>query len=153
MIFRILHWTCRGLLAGIFLYTGYIKVESPLQFAAVMFGYKLFPDSLILPLSHYFPWIEIALGILLLIGWKIRYVSMGACGLLTTFIVILAVTYLRGIDANCGCFSFEDRITPFTIARDALILLPALYLAVEPQLRARMGSVQISVKDKPTRPS
>jgi putative oxidoreductase len=140
MIFRILHWTCRGLLAGIFLYTGFIKVESPLQFAAVLFGYKLFPDSLILPLSHYFPWIEIALGILLLIGWRIRYVSMGACGLLATFIVILAVTYLRGIEANCGCFSFDDRITALTVARDALIILPALYLVAEPMLRSRLDS-------------
>jgi len=140
MILQILHWTCRGLLAGIFLYTGYIKIESPLQFAAVLFGYKLFPDSLILPLSHYFPWVEIALGILLLVGWKMRYISMGACGLLTTFVVILAVTYLRGIDANCGCFSFDDRITPLTLARDALIILPALYLVAEPMLRSRLDS-------------
>jgi uncharacterized membrane protein YphA (DoxX/SURF4 family) len=140
MTFRILHWISRGLLGGIFLYTGYIKLESPLQFAAILSGYKLFPDSLILPLSNNFPWVEIALGILLLAGWKIRYVSMGACGLLTTFIVILAVTYLRGIDANCGCFSFEDRITPLTIARDALIILPALYLAAEPILHARRPS-------------
>jgi putative oxidoreductase len=139
MIFRILHWTCRALLSGIFLYTGYIKLESPLQFAAVLFGYKLFPDSIILPLSYYFPWVEIALGILLIIGWKIRCVALGACGLLTTFIVILSVTHLRGIDANCGCFSFNDPITPLTIARDALIILPALYLAAEPVLRARLG--------------
>jgi len=131
---------CRVGLAATFLYTGYIKIEHQLQFAAVLFGYRLFPDSLILPLSRYFPWLEIAFGILLLVGWKIRYVSVGACVLLTMFIVILAVTYLRGIDANCGCFSFEDRITPLTIARDALILLPALYLAAEPVWRARRNS-------------
>lgn len=97
-------------------------------------------DSLIMPLSHYFPWIEIALAILLLIGWKIRYVSMGACGLLAAFIVNLAVNYLRGIDANCGCFSFDDRITALTVVRDALIILPALYLIAEPMLRSRLDS-------------
>ena len=68
------------MLGGIFLYTGYIKLESPLQFAAILSGYKLFPDSLIVPHTYYFPWVEIALGILLLIGWKIRYVSLGTCG-------------------------------------------------------------------------
>ena len=114
-IFRALHWTCRIVLGGIFLYTGHIKLESPLQFAAILFGYKLFLDSLILLLTHYFPWVEIALGILLLVGWKIRYVSLAACGLLATFIAVLTTTYLRGIDANCGCFSFNDRITPLTI--------------------------------------
>jgi hypothetical protein len=112
-------------------------VESQLQFAAVLYGYRLFPDSVILPLSRYFPWLEIALGILLLGGWRIRHVSLAACGLLATFIAILAVTYVRGIEANCGCFSFDDRITPLTIVRDALIILPALYLVVEPMLRTR----------------
>jgi uncharacterized membrane protein YphA (DoxX/SURF4 family) len=125
------------LLAGVFLYTGYIKLESPLQFAAILFGYRLFPDGLILPLSRYFPWVEIALGVLLIAGWKTRYVAMAALGLLATFTVVLTITYLRGIDANCGCFSFDDRITPLTVARDALIMLPALYLAFEPRNRGR----------------
>jgi uncharacterized membrane protein YphA (DoxX/SURF4 family) len=132
-----LHWICRLGLAGIFTYTGYIKLESPLQFAAVLYGYKLFPDSLILPMSKYFPWVEIALAILVLIGWKMRYVALAACGLLMSFIGILTVTYLRGIDANCGCFSFSDRITPLTLVRDGMILLPALYLAVESFMRRR----------------
>jgi uncharacterized membrane protein YphA (DoxX/SURF4 family) len=138
--FRALHWACRIVLGGVFLYTGYIKLESPLQFAAILSGYKLFPDSLIVPLTYYFPWVEIALGILLLVGWKIRYVSLSACGLLATFIAVLTITYLRGIDANCGCFSFDDRITPLTILRDGLIILPAIYLAADSALRARRGS-------------
>ena len=62
MVLRILHWLSRCVLAGIFLYTGYIKIRSPLQFAAVLSGYQLFPDSLILPLADYFPWVEIALA-------------------------------------------------------------------------------------------
>lgn len=131
MIYKIIHWICRGLLAGVFLYTGYIKLESPLQFAAVLFGYKLFPDSIILPMSTYFPWIEIAIGIAFIVGWKMRYVALAGCGLLAMFIAALSITYFRGIDANCGCFSFDDRITPLTIVRDGIIIVPAIYLAVE----------------------
>ncbi len=130
MIMRILHWLCRIILSGIFLYTGYIKLRSPLQFAAVLAGYQLFPDSLILPMADYFPWVEIALGVLLLAGWKIRYVAVAACALLASFLTVLSITYFRGIDANCGCFSFEDRISPLTLGRDTLILLPALFLAL-----------------------
>ncbi len=130
MILRILHWLSRIVLSGIFLYTGYIKLRSPLQFAAVLAGYQLFPDSLILPMADYFPWVEIALGVLLLAGWKIRYVAVAACALLASFLTVLSITYFRGIDANCGCFSFEDRISPLTLGRDTLILLPALFLAL-----------------------
>lgn len=130
MLLRILHWLSRCILAGIFLYTGYIKIRSPLQFAAVLSGYQLFPDSLILPLTDYFPWIEIALGVLLLIGWKIRYVAIAACALLAAFLTVLTITYFRGIEANCGCFSFDDRISLLTLGRDTLILVPALFLAI-----------------------
>ncbi|HYK90966.1 MAG TPA: MauE/DoxX family redox-associated membrane protein [Acidobacteriota bacterium] len=134
-IFRMLHWACRVILAGIFLYSGYVKLQSPLQFAAAITGYKLVPDSLVFPLATYLPWLEIALGVLLLSGWKVRYVALGASALLLGFIAILTTTYLRGIDADCGCFGFGDKISPKTIARDMLILLPAIYLAVEFRLR------------------
>ncbi|MGD0310400.1 MAG: MauE/DoxX family redox-associated membrane protein [Acidobacteriota bacterium] len=138
--FRILHWVCRIGLGSTFLYTGYIKLDSPLQFAAILYGYQLFPTSLILPLSEYFPWFEIALGVLLLTGWKMRCAAIAASGLLATFIGMLTLTYLRGSDANCGCFSFDDRITPLTIARDGLIILPALYLAAESFLQRHRTS-------------
>jgi len=136
MVLRILHWICRLGLAGTFFYTGYIKLgpgllEPNLQFAAVLYGYRLFPEPLLMPLARYFPWVEIALAILLLVGWKMRYVALAACALIASFISILTITYLRGIDANCGCFSFDDRIGPLTIVRDGLILLPALYLLAE----------------------
>ncbi len=137
---RILHWACRIILAGIFLYSGYIKIESPLQFAAAITGYKLVPDTLVFPLATYLPWLEIALGVLLLSGWKVRYTALGASGLLLAFIAILTVTYLRGIDADCGCFGYGDKISPKTIARDGMILLPAIYLALEFRLRKAVTS-------------
>ena len=141
---RILHWACRLFLAGVFLYSGYIKVQSPLEFAGALSGYKLFPDALIFPMATYFPWLEIALGVLFLIGWKIRYVAIGGAALLLVFTVLLTVTYLRGIDANCGCFGFGDRISPRTIARDSLMLLPALLLVFETRLK-KLAAAETSV--------
>ncbi len=132
---RILHWACRLILAGVFLASGYIKWRSPLEFAAAIAGYKLVPDSFIYPLATWLPWLEIALGLLLLAGWKIRYVALGAAALLVCFTVILTVTYARGIDADCGCFGFGHRISPLTIARDMLILLPAVLLVFEGRVR------------------
>ena len=137
---RVIHWACRLLLAGIFIYSGYVKIQAPLQFSAAISGYKLVPDSLVLPLATYLPWLELALGALLLSGWKIRYVAVGAAALLFSFTVILTVTYLRGIEADCGCFGFGDRITPRTIARDLLIVLPALFLILEKRFGRRTAT-------------
>jgi uncharacterized membrane protein YphA (DoxX/SURF4 family) len=147
MILNALHWLSRCVLAGVFIYSGYVKAQATLQFAVAITGYKLVPESLILPLATYLPWIEIALGVFLLIGWKIRYFSLATAGLLLFFIVILLITYYRGIEANCGCFGFGDRISLKTIARDGLFLIPAVFLVVERRIRARWmkGSAPASV--------
>mgnify|MGYP001218825413 CR=1 FL=1 len=137
MILNLLRWLSRLFLAGVFIYSGYIKAKAPLQFAAALTGYQLLPENLIWPVANYFPWIEIALGAALLIGWKIRYFSLGAVGLLLFFTVLLLVTYFRGINANFGCFSFDDPISLKTILRDSLLLIPAAFLAAESHIRAR----------------
>jgi putative oxidoreductase len=134
---RILNGLCRNLLGVAFLYSGYIKIHEPLQFAVTITGYKLVPEGLVFPLATYFPWVEILLGLLLLNRWKVSYVAAGAAALLLFFITILTITYMRGIEANCGCFSFSDRISPKTIMRDGLLLLPAIFLIIEDRFRVR----------------
>jgi uncharacterized membrane protein YphA (DoxX/SURF4 family) len=148
-IFQILNWVCRIVLAVMFIYTGYIKLppdpfsfgslfnifDINMQFAVVLTGYELFPDALIPFIAKWFPWAEIVLGIFLLIGWKMRYVAAAATALLLSFTIVLCITYFRGIDANCGCFDFNTKITPLTILRDGIILIPALYLLFENKIR------------------
>jgi uncharacterized membrane protein YphA (DoxX/SURF4 family) len=140
MIFRILHWLSRIILGGVFLYAAYTKLQDPLQFAANLTAYQLFPDSVIIPVTYYFPWVEIALALFLLAGWKLRYFAIATTGLLSFFIILLTVTYARGINADCGCFGHGGPITPLTLARDASILLPAVFLAFESNLRRRWQS-------------
>jgi uncharacterized membrane protein YphA (DoxX/SURF4 family) len=138
MVLKVLHWLCRLALAAVFIYSGYIKVRAPLQFAVAITGYKLVPENLIFPMAQYLPWIEIGLGVAILIGWKIRYFSAGAAALLLFFMAILTITYFRGIEASCGCFGLDDPISLKTIARDSSFLIPALYLAVENKIRKRI---------------
>ncbi len=142
---RALHWLCRLVLAGIFIYSGFIKLQEPLQFAVAITGYKLVPENFIFPLATYLPWVEVALGLGILIGWKIRFFSAAAAALLFLFIAVLAITISRGIDANCGCFSMDERISPKTIARDSLILIPAFYLLAEHRLKKRWKQSDASI--------
>ena len=140
-IFGFIHWVSRIGLAGLFLYSGYVKLQSPLQFAADIMGYQLVPASLVYPVAKYFPWLEILLGLMLLIGWRVRYWGMGASGLILFFITIITITYARGIEANCGCFGSGEKISLLTIIRDSLFLLPALFLAAEPGLRRHWQAI------------
>jgi uncharacterized membrane protein YphA (DoxX/SURF4 family) len=137
MTLKIIHWLCRLILAGVFIYSGYIKLQEPLQFAVAISGYKMVPENLIFPMAKYLPWVEVILGLAILIGWKIRYFSAATAALLLFFIVILVITISRGIEANCGCFGLDERISPLTILRDSLFLIPALYLTFESRLTKR----------------
>ena len=145
MTAKILHWLCRLILAGVFIYSGYVKVQEPLQFAVAISGYKMVPENLIFPMAQSLPWVEIFLGLAILIGWKIRYFSAATAALLFFFIVVLAITISRGIEANCGCFGLDEKISPLTILRDSLFLIPALYLVAEPQLTKRWRKPSPSV--------
>ena len=135
MVISLLTWASRVLLAGVFLYGGYTKLQAELQFAAAIAGYRLLSDNLILPVATYLPWLEILLGVLLLTGWYSRYVAGFAAGLLAFFIIIMTITYLRGIEADCGCFGVGERISPLTIARDSLFLIPAIFLVAVPRFK------------------
>jgi uncharacterized membrane protein YphA (DoxX/SURF4 family) len=137
MIERVLHWACRIFLAAIFVYAGYTKLVNELQFAASISAYQLLPPSAIMWVVKLLPGFEVILGIIILLGIKLRYTASIAGLLLAFFIAVMLVTYLRGIEADCGCFGVGEKISPLTLVRDTLMVLPALFLAGQPWLRSR----------------
>jgi uncharacterized membrane protein YphA (DoxX/SURF4 family) len=140
----VLHWICRLTLAVVFVWSGWVKVQEPLQFAVAITGYKILPDRFAFPIATYFPWFEIALGVVILSGFKIRWSSIAGAALMLFFIVLLSVTLFRGIETNCGCFGFGDKITWKTIVRDGSFLIPALFLAIESRLPRRLRDSRIN---------
>ncbi|MBU1053379.1 MAG: DoxX family membrane protein [Proteobacteria bacterium] len=134
-IIHILHWVCRLFLGCIFIYAGYTKLDNSLQFAVAIEGYKLLSPNLVIWAIKILPWVEISLGAALLLGIMIRYTAALIGGLLALFIVVMLVTYLRGIEADCGCFGIGVKISPFTLVRDSFFILPALYLYFKPRIK------------------
>ncbi len=141
---RIIHWLCRFLLGGVFIYSGYIKATATLQFAVAITGYQIVPEQYIFPVARYFPWVEIALGLIVLSGFKIRWSSVAAAGLMLFFITLLSITLYRGIDTNCGCFGFADRITWKTLLRDGSFFVPAMFLVIQSWWPKRSKTAPIS---------
>jgi uncharacterized membrane protein YphA (DoxX/SURF4 family) len=131
MIFRLLNIAARVLTGGAFLYAGITKIQAPLQFAATLEAYQLLPPALVVWVADTLPWFEVILGAALLVGWKARYIAWVAAVLLAGFIVAMAITYARGIEADCGCFGIGEKISPLTLLRDSLFMVPALYLILQ----------------------
>jgi uncharacterized membrane protein YphA (DoxX/SURF4 family) len=118
----------RVILAGIFIYAGYVKLRDPWQlFAASIASYELVPMWAGEIIAKAFPWVEIALGVGLLIGRRLLPPSSAATALLLLFFnVMLWRAFLQGKEIDCGCFGPGEALTWKTLVRDGTMLLGAL---------------------------
>jgi cation diffusion facilitator family transporter len=106
--FRRLALAARLVLAGIFLYACADKIRHPAAFAEAVFNYQILPSQLVNLAALTIPWLELALGLLLLAGIWLPGALMGSSLLLTVFLAALAFNTVRGLNISCGCFSTEE---------------------------------------------
>ena len=124
----ILSYTCRILLAVVFLLAAYEKASDPYGFASSIFAYRVVPAHVATITGVLMPIVEIAAALALIIGllWRGGAIILG--GMLLVFIAALFQAILRGIDIDCGCFGQESSPVSFRlIARNYGLLLAALF--------------------------
>jgi uncharacterized membrane protein YphA (DoxX/SURF4 family) len=121
----------RVLLGGVFLYAAWTKLRQPwLVFALSIDAYQLLPEWAVLTTARVLPWLELAIGALLLTGVWLRYVSIVAAVILGVFFLTMLVSFGKGMGIDCGCFGVGEALTAKTLARDGLLLASAITLAV-----------------------
>jgi len=77
--------------------------------------------------AHTLPFVELALGLLLLIGWRVRIWLATVSLLLLGFLSVLTRAFLLHIEIkNCGCFATPEPLTGMTLVRDGVFLAIAL---------------------------
>lgn len=106
---KINHWSYRLLrlaMAGVFIYSGVIKLLDVKGFANMVSQYGLVPDPLLAPVAIGLPVIELLAGIGLL--FEISGALTAISGMLVMFITILWYGVLKDLDIDCGCFSTEE---------------------------------------------
>jgi uncharacterized membrane protein YphA (DoxX/SURF4 family) len=128
---RWLRLLLRLMLAGVFLYAAWTKLRQPwLMFALSIDAYQLLPEWAVLTTARVLPWLELAIGVLLLIGVWLRYISILAAAILGVFFAIMLLSFGKGMGIDCGCFGVGEPLTAKTLARDGLLLAAAIMLAV-----------------------
>ena len=130
MVLRLLGWVCRLVLGGLFVFAGYVKLRNPFLFEMAVDGYRLLPAWAVIVVARTLPWLEVVLGLLLISGWMLRYMSSFASLLLGVFVTMMSIAYSRGTQATCGCFGSGEPISPRTLARDSVFLAMSIFLAV-----------------------
>jgi len=121
----------RVLLGGAFLYAAWLKLREPwMLFAMAVDAYQLLPQWAVILVARTLPWAELLLGLLLIAGKWMRFTSAAVSALLAGFLAMMAFTYLKGMQIDCGCFGSGDPISPRTLARDGGLLAAALVLTI-----------------------
>ena len=146
---RAILWTGRLLLGGIFLYAGYAKLflptmhpRPPIGIALAMFALQVDSYQLLRPwavhlVSHTLPFAEIALGLLLMVGWQLRVWATLTSLLILGFFAAVVRSYAAGLQINCGCFANPEPLTIVTVIRDGLLAALALLMTVFAYIEAR----------------
>ena len=129
-------------LAAVFLIAGGLKVGDLAASGRAVNAYDLMSYDTAKIVGAVQPFLEIALGLLLLIGLAMRLSAGIAAVLLLIFIAGIASAWARGLQIDCGCFSKGGELAGgrtaeygLEILRDAGFLILAGILLVKPRTR------------------
>lgn len=122
----------RLLFGSFFIFTGLLKLIEPREeLEAVMRAYQLFPEALIPWLSLALPWIELAIGTCLTLGFLTMAATWTGGALMLGFTLSLVYTVAMGIDLeDCGCFGSIGLQQSGSTAFIRNLLLLALYAPI-----------------------
>jgi uncharacterized membrane protein YphA (DoxX/SURF4 family) len=136
-------------LGGIFLYAGYAKIflpnmnpRPPIKIALSLFAmqvdsYQMLKPQAVNLVAHTLPFAEIALGLLLWIGWQLRIWSTLTSLIILGFFTAVVRSYALGLQINCGCFANPEPLTISTVFRDGFLAALALVMTVFAFIEAR----------------
>jgi uncharacterized membrane protein YphA (DoxX/SURF4 family) len=129
-------------LAAVWLVAGGLKLTDLAASGRAVNAYRLMPYDAAKVVGAVQPFLEIALGLLLLIGLAVRLSAGISAVLLVLFIAGIVSAWARGLQIDCGCFSKGGELSGGQspeylreIARDVGFLVLAGLLLWRPQTR------------------
>ena len=131
----------RLILGGVLLAAGGLKIGNLQKSAMSVRAYELLPTDLANFFGYVLPWIEIGMGLLLIVGAVVSIMGLLGALIMLAFIVAIAQAWARGLSIDCGCFGGGGEIDPgetkylSTILRDLGFFLLGVYLYYFPKGR------------------
>ena len=131
----------RLLLGAMWLYYCLPKLTQPTQNVAAVRNFQILPSGMVTAFAYAQPYLELSLGLLLIVGLGTRLVAALSAILLLVYIGGIISLGARGIAINCGCGGGAGQVeagqTRYTldVLRDVLYLIPAVWLLWKPKSR------------------
>jgi uncharacterized membrane protein YphA (DoxX/SURF4 family) len=122
----------RVILGLLFLYASFDKIIHPAAFAEAVKNYQLLPPVLINLTAVILPWLELFLGLFLVLGIWTAGAALWSSVLMSVFLGTFLFNLARGLDVDCGCFSSSNAGAPASVLwylfRDSAFLALALFV-------------------------
>ena len=121
----------RIIVGGIFIYSALTKITDLGYFAKSLYNYRILPEVTLNLFALLIPWLELIIGLLIVLGIFVRESALLGGILMIVFIAAISIAIVRGLDIECGCFGTKDgsRVGLMRIIEDLLILLGFIWLA------------------------
>lgn len=133
---------CRLLLAGVWLYAGATKVGDLAASTRAVKAYQILPNPVAEAVGAALPFVEIALGLLLLVGLATRLAGAVSALLMGAFVAGIGAAWARGLEIDCGCFGGGGQLAEgespsywLDLGRDLALLAAAAVLVTWPRSR------------------
>jgi uncharacterized membrane protein YphA (DoxX/SURF4 family) len=112
-----------------FCFSGILKILDPSEFQSQILAYQIFNYPVSAVVAHYLPAVELVLGLGLMLRFQVGSTLVLVFALLVMFTVLLAWTWMVGIDLECGCLGPIDFASSQrdAIIRNAILILIAVY--------------------------
>ncbi|TCM50167.1 MauE/DoxX family redox-associated membrane protein [Kribbella sp. VKM Ac-2568] len=136
----------RLVLGGVMLVAGALKVTDPEVAAQAVRAYELLPSGFDSIVGLVLPFLEIAIGLLLIVGYGVRPAAAVAGVFMVVFIAAVSSAWARGLAIDCGCFGGGGQVAPGQtkylqeILRDVGLLVLAGWLWFSPRSKFALES-------------
>lgn len=94
----------RLLAGGVFLYTGFAKIQDVDETIRSVRNYQLLPEAIVPTVGSALPILELVLGGLLVAGLLTRFTAALTALASLAFFIGVASAWARGLQIECGCF-------------------------------------------------
>jgi len=131
----------RLILGGVLIAAGALKVGNLQKSAMAVRAYEMLPVWMANLFGYALPWIEIGIGLLLVLGALVKINGLLGALIMLAFIIAIAQAWARGLSIDCGCFGGGGAVDPedtkylSTIIRDIGLLGLGVFLYFYPKGR------------------
>ena len=140
----------RLILGGVLFLAGFLKIDEPDKSQMAVRAYEMLPISIANLLGLVLPFVEVAIGALLILGSLTRFMAALGGFTMVIFIIAIAQAWARGLNIDCGCFGGGGTVAPGEtkylqeILRDLGLVFLAVYLIRYPSTKFSLDKNQKS---------